>query len=389
MQEQELSLKDYIEVVKKRKISVLLVFLIAVIGSAVLSFVLPPVYQVKSTIKIGQIVDLSTFEKTPIESAVAGAQFLEGSAILTQAIEDLKLPFTLKKLRKKISAEPIGQEEDLVEIRIEMSDSEQALSVAGYLTTKLVERHSQIKLQHEDKTALLTQYDEHIASLHKQLLEVDKNKNDIVIAHDEQAKGLSEQLAMNEAHKKEALSEYDLRIKVINEQLADIKDDISKAKEELGRMREEFEPLSEAESRLLVGYMDDIKSKENRYDSLMKESRETQVKNTELLRNMQVEFDVLMEELRQIQLKKTELLRSAGGQYDTLMEQLREIQTEKTKLQRIESTTMYTTELIVPPEKPEEPIRPNIPLNMVVAAVIGLLVGLGLIFSLESLGKAK
>ncbi len=111
--------------------------------------------------------------------------------------------------------------------------------------------------------------------------------------------------------------------------------------------------------------------------------------HTELLRNIQVESDVLMEELRQLQLKKTELLRSAGGQYDTLMAQLREIQMEKTKLQRLESTTMYTTELIVPPEKPEEPIRPNIPLNIVVAAVIGLLVGLGLIFSLESLGKAK
>jgi len=74
LKEQELSLKDCIGVIKKRKKIILLVFLIAVIGSAVLSFVLPPVYEVKSTIKIGQIMDLSTFEKIPIESAVASAQ---------------------------------------------------------------------------------------------------------------------------------------------------------------------------------------------------------------------------------------------------------------------------------------------------------------------------
>lgn len=389
MQEQEFSLRDYVELVKRRKKTILLIFFIAIIGSAVLSFVLPPVYQVKSTIKIGQIVDLNTFEKTPIESAVASAQFLQGPGLLTDAIRDLNLPFTLKKLRKRISAEPIGQEEDLVEIRIEMADPPQALSTSRYLTAKLEERHHQIKLEHEDKTALLAQYDEHIAGINGQLIDVDESKEEFLARYDEQVKGLYEQLALVDIHRKEILTEYDARIKGINEQLVEIKDNISKAKEDLERMRGEFEPLSEAESRLLVGYMDDVKSKENRYDALMKESRETQIKKTEFLQSIQVESDILMEELRQIQVKKTELSRDAGQQYDILMVQLREVQTEKTKLERLESDKMYTTETIVPPEEPEEPIRPNIPLNIVVAAIIGLVVGLGLVFFLESLEKAK
>ena len=389
MQEQELSLKDYVEVIKRRKKTILLIFFIAIIGSAVLSFVLPPVYQVKSTIKIGQIVDLSTFEKTPIESAVASAQFLQGPGLLTDAIRDLNLPFTLKKLRKRVSAEPIGQEEDLVEMKIEMADPPQALSTSRYLTAKLEERHHQIKLEHEDKTALLAQYDEHITGLHRQLGDVDESKEEFLASYDEQVKGLYEQLTVIDMHRKEILTEYDVRIKGINEQLVEIKDNISKAKEDLERMREEFEPLSEAESRLLVGYMDDVKSKENRYDALMKESRETQIKKTELLRSIQVESDTLMEELRQIQVKKTELSRDAGEQHDLLMVQLREVQTEKTKLDRLESAKMYITETIVPAEEPEEPIRPNIPLNIVVAAVIGLVIGLGLVFFLESLEKGK
>lgn len=389
MQEQELSLKDYVEVIKRRKKTILLIFFIAIIGSAVLSFVLPPVYQVTSIIKIGQIVDLSTFEKTPIESAVASAQFLQGPGLLTDAIRDLKLPFTLKRLRKRISAEPIGQEKDLVEIRIEMADPPQALSTSRYLTAKLEERHHQIKLEHEDKTALLAQYNEHIAGLHKQLIDVDESKEEFLAKYDEQVKGLYGQLTLVDIHRKEILTEYDTRIEAINKQLLEIKDNISKAKEDLERMSKEFEPLSEAESRLLVGYMDDVKSKENRYDALMKESREAQIKKTELLRSIQVESDVLMEGLRQIQVKKTELSRDAGEQHDILMLQLREVQTEKAKLERLESAKMYITETIVPAEEPEEPIRPNIPLNIVVAAVIGLVVGLGLVFFLESLEKGK
>ena len=414
MQEQELSLKDYVEVIKRRKKTILLIFFIAIIGSAVLSFVLPPVYQVKSTIKIGQIVDLSTFEKTPIESAVASAQFLQGPGLLTDAIRDLNLPFTLKKLRKRVSAEPIGQEEDLVEMKIEMADPPQALSTSRYLTAKLVERHHQIKLQHEDKTALLAQYDEHIAGLHRQLIDVDGSKEEFLASYDEQVKGLYEQLTLVDIHRKEILTEYDVRIKGINQQLTEIEKDVNQTKGEMAKLEEIAEaislelenrmkdpkPLSEAESWLLVGRTEDITNrigsyrvnieiKENRYDALMKESREAQIKKTELLRGIQVESDVLMEELRQVHTKKTELLRDAGEQHDILMLQLREVQTEKAKLERLESDKMYITETIVPAEEPEEPIRPNIPLNIVVAAVIGLVIGLGLVFFLESLEKAK
>ncbi len=414
MQEQELSLKDYVEVIKRRKKTILLIFFIAIMGSAVLSFVLPPVYQVKSTMKIGQIVDLSTFEKTPIESAVASAQFLQGPGLLTDAIRDLNLPFTLKKLSKRISAEPIGQEEDLVEMKIEMADPPQALSTSRYLTAKLVERHHQIKLEHEDKTALLAQYDEHIAGLHRQLLDVDESEEEFLASYDEQVKGLYEQLALVDIHREEISTEYDVRIKGINQQLTEIEEDVNQTKGEMAKLEEIAEaislelenrmkdpkPLSEAESWLLVGRTEDITNrigsyrvnieiKENRYDALMKESREAQIKKTELLRSIQVESDVLMEGLRQVQIKKTELLRDAGEQHDLLMLQLREVQTEKAKLERLESAKMYITETIVPAEEPEEPIRPNIPLNIVVAAVIGLVIGLGLVFFLESLEKGK
>ncbi len=389
MKEQELSLKDCIGVIKKRKKIILLVFLIAVIGSAVLSFVLPPVYEVESTIKIGQIMNLSTFEKIPIESAVASAQFFQGSQVLGDAIRDLKLPFTLKKLRKKISAEPVGQEKDLVEIRVEMIQARQALNVANYLVDRLRERHQQIKQLHENMSQILARYDEHIASIARELSEIGQRESGILATYNEQVKGINRQLSAIEANRKEIIAEYDETIKGINEQLPEIKNDIAKAKQEMKKKMEESQPLSEAESRLLVGYMEDIEAKQERYDILLGQSREVQTKKTELLASNQTQHNILMQALREAQTKKTELFRNEQQQYDALMKEKREAEVEKTRLERLESTKMYPTEVVVPPKEPEEPIRPNKLLNIVVAAVISLVVGLGLAFSLESLERTK
>ena len=414
MQEQELSLKDYVEVMKRRKKTILLIFFIAIIGSAVLSFVLPPVYQVESTIKIGQIVDLSTFEKTPIESAVASAQFLQGPGLLTDAIRDLKLPFTLKKLSKRISAGPIGQEEDLVEMKIEMVHPRQALDTANYLVDRLKKEHQQAKELHENKSQILARYTQHITSIVQQLDEIKQSESAIISAYDEQVKGINNQLSIIEANKKEIIAEYDEATKRINNQLSiieankkeiiaeyegvvegvehqssQIKKDIAAAKEQMAEVRRDSQPLSEAESRLLVGYMEDIEAKEERYDLLFGQLRESQTKKTELLANNQSQYNSTMDALREAQTKKNEFFKDEQQQYDVLMKEKREVEVEKDKLERLESDKMYITEIIVPPEEPEEPIRPNIPLNIVVAAVIGLVIGLGLVFFLESLEKGK
>ncbi len=439
MQEQELSLKDYVEVIKRRKKTILLIFFIAIIGSALLSFVLPPVYQVRSTIKIGQIVDLSTFEKTPIESAVASAQFLQGPGLLADAIRDLKLPFTLKKLSKRISAEPIGQEEDLVEIRIEMADPGQALDTANYLVDRLEKEHQRAKELHENKSQILARYAQHITSIVQQLDEIKQSESVIIAAYDEQVEGINNQLSTIEANKKEIMTESDQTTKGINNQLStieankkeiiaeheglvegvehqssQIKNDITAARERMAEVAREPQSPSEAESRLLVGHMEDIEAKEERYDLLLGQLREAQTKKRELLASNQSQHNSTMDALREAQTKKRELLTSNQSQhnstmdalreaqtkkneflkdeqqqYDVLMKEKREVEVEKDKLQRLDSDEMYTTEVIVSPEKPEEPIRPNIPLNIVVAAVIGLVIGLGLVFFLESLEKAK
>jgi len=127
MEEQEVSLRDYIKVIKKRKKSILLLFFIAVIASAVVSFLLPPVYEVRLAIKIGDIIDVDTLEKELIESPTAASQFLEGPQILIEAVKELKLPYSLKEFYKKISVEPVRETEDLIQIRVDVSDPGEAV----------------------------------------------------------------------------------------------------------------------------------------------------------------------------------------------------------------------------------------------------------------------
>ncbi len=62
---------------------------------------------------------------------------------------------------------------------------------------------------------------------------------------------------------------------------------------------------------------------------------------------------------------------------------------EKTKLERVDSIKMYNTEILVTPEEPKTPIKPNKLLNILVTAVISLIVGLGLAFSLEYFEKTE
>ncbi len=312
MEEREVTLRDYIKLIKKRNKIILLVFSIGVAATAAISFILPPVYRVTATIKIGKIVDLSTFEKEPIESAVAASERLEGSQILSEAIEDLKLPFTLKKFRKKVSVEPVRDTKDLIEIRVETNDRRQTLDIADYLANKLLERHKQVKQVHENEEEMLAKYGEHIEKIQMQLAQISSDT---------------------------------ARLEKKMENLEVVAEKISRKIE-----IEESKLLSEAESRILVGQMEDITTRLETYRAA--------------IQNKQQRYDLLMKELRQTEL-------------------------EKTQLQMRGSLEMYGTELLVPTKEPQEPIRPNKLLNILVAAVVSLVVGLGLAFSLESLEETK
>ncbi len=364
MEEQEVNLRDYIRVIKKRKKTILLLFFIAVIASAVVSFVLPPVYEARLALKIGNIIDVDTLEKELIESPIAASQFLEGPQILIEAMKELKLPYTLEEFRKKILIEPVRETEDLVQIKVDVNDPGEAVNIANYLGTKLLERHKGIKKLYESKEAILARYDEQVKQINEELDEIDKSKEEILAKYDDNIKEMNDQLLLMKNE-----------IDTAKEEMVKLEVYLESASKEIENRMKDSEPLSEAEANVLIGRLDDMRSRWQSYNSNITEKQQR--------------YDNLLEKIRETQLEKTEFQRSKEQRYDTLMGELRQDQMEKTRLERADSVKMYNTEILVIPEEPKMPVRPNKLFNILVAAMVSLIVGLGLAFSLEYFEKTE
>ena len=364
MEEQEVSLRDYIKVVKKRKKLILSLFLIAVIASVVVSFLLPPVYEVRLAIKIGDIIDVDTSERKLIESPIAASQFLKGPQILIEAAKELKLPYSLKEFHKKISIEPVRETEDLIQIRVDANKPDEAVNIANHLANRLLERHKEIKKLYESKEGILAKYDEQFGQINEELAEIDKNKEDILARYDENIKETNNQLALMEKE-----------INKAKEEMAKLEVSLEALYREVEKKTEDSGSLSDADASMIIGRLDDMSNRWENYRTN--------------ITGRQQQYGNLLEKLRETQLKKTEFERSKQERYDTLTAELRKAQMEKTKIERMNSVKMYNTEILVAAEEPQTPIKPNKLLNILVAAVVGLIVGLGLAFSLEYFEKTE
>ena len=414
MEEQEVDLRDYIRVIKKRKKTILLLFLIAVVASAVVSFLLPPVFEARLALKIGNIIDVDTLEKELIESPIAASQFLGGPQILIETMKELKLPYTLEEFGKKILIEPVRETEDLVQIKVDANDPGEVVNIANYLGTKLLERHKEIKKLYENKEEILARYDEQIRDVGQELAEIGTGKVEILAGYEEQIKEINDELDEINNSKVEILAGYDENIQSANNRLTLLGNEIDNLKKEKvglekaaealsGEIKERMkrpEAISDAEASVLVGrlesienrwegYSIDISGKEQRYANLIEKLGGIQLEKTGFEKTKDQRYDALSGELRRIEQEKVKSKGTKEQRYDALVVQLRQAQMEKTKLERIDPVKMYATEILVASEEPRIPIRPNKLLNVLVAAVVGLIVGLGLAFSLEYFEKTK
>lgn len=364
MVEREVSLKDYVRVIRKRKKTILLLFFIAVVASAVISFLLPPVYEVRLAVKIGDIIDVDTLEKELIESPVAASEFLEGPQVLTEVVKELKLSYGLIEFRKKVSVEPVRETEDLIQVKVNVNKPDEAVNIANHLANRLLERHKETKKLYESKEGILARYDEQFGQINEELAEIDKSKEGILARYDENIKEINNQLALMEKE-----------INKAKEEMAKLEVSLEALSREVEKKTEDSGSLSDADASMIIGRLNDMRNRWENY-------------RTNIVGRQQ-QYDNLLEKLRETQLKKTEFERSKQERYDTLTAELRKVQMEKTKLERIDSVKMYNTEILVAAEEPQTPIRPNKLLNILVAAVVGLIVGLGLAFSLEYFEKAQ
>lgn len=150
----EIDLRDYINVLIKRKVTILVVFFLCVAFAAFYSFTTPKIYSVEETIRIGQ-VDGSLISK---EEAT---RMLQSKNILQPVVEALDKDLSLPELKGSIKIEGV-KGTDFLSISINHKNLQRAIGILESIAGNFIEYGNslyakKIKLLEERMETLKTQ----------------------------------------------------------------------------------------------------------------------------------------------------------------------------------------------------------------------------------------
>jgi len=253
MEEKEVDLRDYINMVKRRWKIILGIFLVATITSGVVSLLLPKTYEASAMLRIGRT------RNTLLEEPSTVIEIFKTIPILKKVAEELNMPLTLEKSRGLASKIKMREKSGLLEISGSGETPEEAVKLVNGVTAVLLKRHGQIL---ERARTIL---DEHLTYGEERLVKMEK--------------------------------EIEMFQKKIDQ---------------LGAIN------SDAKATIAQGYMGSLERSRDRYEQLQVELREKKMEDS----------------------------------YNTL-----------------------STELVIPPTTPGNPIGPKKKQNVLIAGILGLFVG--------------
>jgi len=162
MEEKEVDLRDYINMVKKRWKIILIIFLVSTVTSGVVSFLLPRTYESSAMVRIGRTRDRLLEEPSTV------IEIFDTKPILERVAEELNIPPTRGKLGELASMIKMREKSGLLEIKGKGRTPEEAMKLVNGLVTVLLKRHEQI---FEQAKLILEEY---LASGNERLAEMEK-----------------------------------------------------------------------------------------------------------------------------------------------------------------------------------------------------------------------
>jgi len=153
--EEEIELRQYWEVLRKRWIIVVVLPLIAALTSGVVSFfILKPVYQASTTLIVGkkaaesgqaavQMLDNSVLQAN-LQLAKTYAAIAQSRTVEQNVINDLDLKLTVAELDSSITINPVKTTE-ILEIQVQNTDPELAASIANSMANEFSKAVIEIK----------------------------------------------------------------------------------------------------------------------------------------------------------------------------------------------------------------------------------------------------
>jgi uncharacterized protein involved in exopolysaccharide biosynthesis len=413
IQEEEIDLREYINVLLKRKGIIILIFLIAVITAALVSyFYLKPVYQASTILMISKPkyqVELEPKIQTQFTPEVSFATYeslIKDREIEEEVIKKLNLDqppygFTPDSLQGMITIESL-KNTNLIKMNLQAGEPKLAKDIANVWAALFVEKNKALNLQ-ESKEAQgfieeqLKISNQNLSTIEEEIREFNEtNKIEIVeneikgkaakiLNHElriadikislKKEKARKEQviIALNEQDKVLKLSKsitenqffHQLMSNITNGNFSDIN---------LTYISEEANPIYYNLAQQLICTNISINSLQ---------AEEKQLK--ENIDDYWERIESLKQELAQEKLTQSRLEReydTAKGVYGVLSQKNEEVKIAVAT----ESGLVKVASLAY---EPEYPIKPNKKLNILIAGVLGLFVGIFVAFFLEFWQKSK
>jgi len=207
MRQENTELIDYLGVIWKWKLLIILIAVVCAITSGVVSFVLPKIYQSSVIVEVGRVPrhrGTAREQIEPIEDIESVSEVLESDEMLSKIKEKFNLQATLGGIRARLDVEPIlGKyigsrlEARLIKITFEGRDPQLTVDVLNALSASLIKQH-------------LKEYQASIESLDE---EINNSQDEISLQNDYQ-KVVREQIKVAEraiVETKKELSQLSLK----------------------------------------------------------------------------------------------------------------------------------------------------------------------------------
>jgi len=133
LEEDEVSLYDYIKVIRKRKWVIIAGTFVCVLAAGLTSLMLPPVYQATLDLKIGRVWD------TPIEDPHLVSEKLTSEFLLAKVIEELGLEISSHRLKEAVRASILS--DALVRLVARADTPQKTTEIVNGMANLLVAEH--------------------------------------------------------------------------------------------------------------------------------------------------------------------------------------------------------------------------------------------------------
>jgi len=179
IQEEEIDLREYINVLLKRKGIIIIIFLIAIITAALVSyFVLSPVYQSSTVFSVAKI------DGRAVINITEALEIIKSNVVLDEVINRMGLEETAKQLSSQVTTENL-KGTNFIKISVLAGSPETAKNLVETIAKVFVEQsqdeyQEKVKLV-EDRLKII---EEQIAEFEKNIQEIEKTKKKIAASEE-------------------------------------------------------------------------------------------------------------------------------------------------------------------------------------------------------------